>query len=191
MKRRRRGCLLVGLLLGLLVCSQAMAQSPPSPRSLAKRVEGVRGIAYVAEVAPGLYRGGAPDSDGVAWLKKRGIRTVINLRHFHGSSEGVKVRAVGMRYERIPLESSDAPEPGEIARFMSLVTDPKLRPIYVHCKHGVDRTGTMMAVLRMEIEGWSNADALAEMDHFGAHKIWRDLRNFVLTYRPTGKWKKP
>jgi protein tyrosine phosphatase (PTP) superfamily phosphohydrolase (DUF442 family) len=177
-------------ILCLSLSTRATADTRASARRFAERVLDVRGISYVAEVGKGLYRGGAPDTEGVTWLKKRGIRTVINLRHYHGVREGAKVRAAGMRYETIPLESSDAPETQEIELFMSLVTDASLHPIYVHCKHGVDRTGAMMAVYRMEMEGWSNADALAEMDHFGAHKIWHDLRTFVKTYRPTGKWKK-
>ena len=67
---------------------------------------------------------------------------------------------------------------------LALVRDPARRPIYVHCEHGVDRTGAMMAVYRMEDEGWSNADAYAEMVSYGAHMIFRDLRNFVKAYRP-------
>jgi hypothetical protein len=31
-------------------------------------------------------------------------------------------------------------------------------------------------------------EAFAEMDHFGAHRIWQDLRNFVRSYKPLGKW---
>ena len=150
----------------------------------ARRIPTARGVSYAAEVAPGLYRGGQPDADGIAWLKSLGVKTVINLRHFHGDTEGERVAAAGMRYERIPLESSDAPKSAQVARFLELVNDPKLRPIYVHCLHGVDRTGTLMAVYRMEMEGWSNAEAFAEMEYFEAHDIWRDLRDFVRRYRP-------
>jgi len=152
----------------------------------ARRVPNARGVTYAAEVAPGLYRGGQPDADGIAWLKSIGVKTVINLRHYHGDTEGQRVTAAGMRYERIPLESSDAPRRAQVLRFMELVNDAANRPVYVHCLHGVDRTGTLMAVYRMEMEGWSNAEAFAEMEFFEAHDIWRDLRNFVRRYRPGG-----
>jgi len=150
----------------------------------ARRLSDALGVAYAAEVAPGLYRGGQPDEAGIAWLKSLGVKTVINLRHYHGDTEGARASAAGLRYERIPLASSDAPERGQVARFLELVKDPTLRPLYVHCLHGVDRTGAMMAVYRMEMEGWSNAEAFAEMEYFEAHRIWRDLRNFVRRYRP-------
>jgi protein tyrosine phosphatase (PTP) superfamily phosphohydrolase (DUF442 family) len=150
----------------------------------AKVAAGSRGVDYAAQVSPGLWRGGVPDDTGVTWLREQGIRTVINLRHFHGETEGELVRAAGMRYEWIPLESTDAPEPEQVQRFLSIVSDPSAQPVYVHCLHGVDRTGTMIAVYRMQVEGWSNSDALAEMEHFGAHEILHDLRRFVGTFNP-------
>ncbi len=167
----------------------ALAEDPPPAKPFAKRLGQVTGIPYVAEVAPGLYRGAQPSKEGVAWLKEQGIRTVINLRHYHGNrtGEGRWVEEQGMRYEHLPLASSDAPSATSITRFLALLADPKLRPIYVHCQHGVDRTGTMMAVYRMEVEHWTNQEALAEMLEFGAHAIWRDLLGFVASYQP--RWR--
>jgi len=149
-----------------------------------------RGVDYAAEVAPAILRGGVPDEQGIAWLRARGVKTVVSLRHYHGEREGEAVRAAGMRYEQIRLESTDAPEPEQIARFLEIVTDPAAQPVYVHCLHGVDRTGTMIAIYRMEIEGWPASDALAEMEHFGAHGLLHDLRRSVGAYTPTGRWRR-
>jgi protein tyrosine/serine phosphatase len=170
-------------LAALLVPVLAAAVSAEARRP-ARRLLDARGVAYAAEVAPGLYRGGQPSAEGIAWLKSMGVKTVLNLRHYHGDSEKAAVESVGLRYERIALTSRDEPTPEQVARFLAIVRDPALRPLYVHCEHGVDRTGAMMAVYRMEDEGWSNADAYAEMESFGAHLIFRDLRNFVKAYRP-------
>jgi protein tyrosine phosphatase (PTP) superfamily phosphohydrolase (DUF442 family) len=150
----------------------------------ARRLPDARGVSYAAEVVPGVYRGGQPDRDGIAWLKSIGVKTIVNLRHYHGDTEQREVEAQGLRYERLALESSDAPRAEQVSRFLSLMRDPSLRPIYVHCMHGVDRTGTLMAVYRMEDQGWSNAEAFAEMQYFDAHGIWRDLLSFVKSYRP-------
>lgn len=148
----------------------------------ASRIEGARGVTYAAEVAPGIWRGGQPDAQGVEWLRSRGIKTVVNLRHYHGETEGELVRAAGLRYERIALESTDPPTEAQVQQFLSIVRDPEARPIYVHCLHGVDRTGTMIAVYRIQEQGWSSSDALAEMEHFGAHGVLHDLRRFVGSY---------
>lgn len=150
----------------------------------AKLVSEARGVDYAAAVAPGIYRGGVPDKEGVAWLKEHGIRTVVNLRHYHGDSEGELVEAAGLKYVRIPLSSTDAPRPEQVELFLRTVTDPANQPVYVHCLHGVDRTGAMIATYRMQVQGWSNADALAEMEHFGAHGILEDLRHYVASFRP-------
>ena len=144
-----------------------------------------RGVDYAARVSPTLYRGGVPDAEGVQWLASQGIRTVVNLRHYHGDSEGELVRAAGMSYVRIPLESTDAPTEAQLEQFFDVVTDAEAAPVYVHCLHGVDRTGTMIALYRMEMEGWSNSDALAEMEWFGAHGLLHDLRRFVGSYSVT------
>ena len=159
---------------------QASALEP----RFARRLPDARGVAYAAEVAPGLYRGGQPNADGIAWLKSMGIKTVLNLRHRHGDGEKRLVESAGLRYERIALASNDTPRSEQVARFLEIVRDPSLRPLYVHCQHGVDRTGAMMAVYRIEDEGWSNPEAFAEMEFFDAHLMWQDLRNFVRAYRP-------
>ncbi|HEY7375648.1 MAG TPA: dual specificity protein phosphatase family protein [Polyangia bacterium] len=183
MSKPRRRAVVCWLLRAALAAAPASSLSG-EPRRPARRLPDARGVAYAAEVAPGLYRGGQPSAEGIAWLKSIGVKTVLNLRHYHGDSEQREVESVGLRYERIALTSRDEPTPEQVARFLAIVRDPALRPVYVHCQHGVDRTGAMMAVYRMEEEGWSNADAYAEMETFGPHFIFRDLRNFVKTYRP-------
>ena len=184
--------LLLSALLGTVLAPQvARAQpavartqvTPPAATAFATRLPSVDGFEYVAEVTPLLLRGSQPDSVGVAWLKRRGVKTVINLRRTHGDSEQARVEAAGMRYVHIPLAASEPPEPGQIAAFLRLLRDPSAGPVFVHCAQGVDRTGTMLAIYRMEVERWSNLQAYDEMMSFGAHRVWRDLRRFVRRYQ--------
>jgi protein-tyrosine phosphatase len=44
-------------------------------------------------------------------------------------------------------------------------------PIYVHCLHGQDRTGYVIAAYRMLIQGWSFKRAYQEAKDMG-HKWW-------------------
>jgi hypothetical protein len=52
-----------------------------------------------------------------------------------------------------------------MAIFLAIVKDAP-KPIYVHCRAGVDRTGVVAAAYRVLIEGTSAQDAIAEMARF-------------------------
>jgi len=43
--------------------------------------------------------------------------------------------------------------------------------VYVHCKHGVDRTGYITAAYRLYIQDWTFESAVKEMLHLGFHKF--------------------
>src|SRR2546430_2746714 len=47
--------------------------------------------------------------------------------------------------------------------------------IFVHCEHGQDRTGLVVACYRVQAEGWSKAKAEKEMFDHGFHKILHGL----------------
>ena len=68
-----------------------------------------------------------------------------------------------------------------VARFLKIVTDGSRTPVFVHCRHGADRTGTMCAIYRIATERWSKSEAIDEMTRggFGYHSIWKNLVNFV------------
>jgi tyrosine-protein phosphatase SIW14 len=172
-------------LLLMLVLAQAV------PHVEAERVSGLAGVSNVGKVAPGLYRGNAPDEQGVASLKALGIRTVVNLRHYHGTKEEKLVRAAGLEYVRIILESSDAPSDEDVRRFLEIATDPRRQPVYFHCWRGKDRTGAMCAAYRMAVDGWTLAEARAEMESFGFYKGWRDLGRFVDGFAPRAATFRP
>lgn len=164
---------------------------PPSPthtstgKPMAERLGG--GPDNLARIAPGLYRGARPDHSSLESLKKLGIKTVINLRFFHG--ERVDLRANGIEPVDMPLYAalgSSAPREETVRRFFEIVLDPERQPVYFHCKYGKDRTGTMAALYRIEIDGWTPEEAIEELHAFGYHSIYDDLEDFVRDYRPRG-----
>lgn len=147
-------------------------------------LQNLDGIENVGRVAPGIYRGGAPTQEGIETLRRMGVRTIVNLRHYHGRAEEQACRERGLRYVGIRLESSDPPSDSDIARFLSIVTDTRQQPVYFHCWRGKDRTGMMCAIYRMAVEDWSLEEALAEMDAYGFFRGWRDLRRAVKDFSP-------
>lgn len=154
-------------------------------RVFAMRVEGVPGLENLAQLAPGIYRGAQPDAEGLQSLRKLGVKTVINLRTLH--SERREVDAAGMTPVEIPMAAdvfgSRPPSQEDVRRFFEVVLDPAKRPVYFHCAHGKDRTGTMAALYRIGVDGWTPEEAIEEMRSFGYHEIYRDLIDFVRAYR--------
>jgi protein tyrosine phosphatase (PTP) superfamily phosphohydrolase (DUF442 family) len=136
------------------------------------------GLGNFAEVDRGrLYRSAQPTREGLQVARRRfGVRTVISFRSFH--SDRGDAEALGLQYYRIPFTAWHVTSEDAV-RFLRLVTDPRNYPILVHCQHGADRTGTMVAVYRIFVQGWSTERAMEELPRFGFHTIWANLKTFL------------
>jgi len=131
------------------------------------------GIGNFAKVTDTLYRGAQPSSEGFNALRAMGVAMVVNFRDeaSETSSEKREVESLGMKYVGIPWSGSDYPSNAQVLEFLDLVrTNPQVK-IFVHCKRGADRTGTMIAAYRIAVEHKALAEAVSEMhafhyDHF-------------------------
>jgi protein tyrosine phosphatase (PTP) superfamily phosphohydrolase (DUF442 family) len=140
-----------------------------------REIPGVRNFAEVSKDK--LYRSAQPTPEGFKTLKEQfGIKTIVSLRAIH--SDRSETEAVGLRYYRISFKPWH-PEPEDVVQFLKIVTDAQNQPVLVHCQHGADRTGTMVAIYRMYLQGWFTEDAIGEMSRFGFHTIWSNLQEFL------------
>jgi protein tyrosine/serine phosphatase len=137
------------------------------------------GAPNLHRVTVGLYRSAQPDADGMRNLKQLGIKTVINLRAFHSDRD--ELGSTGLRSERLYLKTWH-PEEEDAVRFLKIATDTNRQPVLVHCQHGADRTGTLCAVYRIAVQGWSREEAIREMRQggYGFHPIWKGLPEWIL-----------
>jgi len=146
----------------------------------AKWAEPIRaeGVPNLYKVSDALYRSAQPTAQGMKNLKALGVKTVVNLRSFHSDRDEIGTTRLG--YEHIYMKAWH-PEEKEVVRFLRIVTDPKRTPVLVHCQHGADRTGTMCAVYRVVVQGWTTKEALREMREggFGFHEIWANLAPWI------------
>lgn len=129
------------------------------------------GCPNLFKVSGDLYRGAQPEAKGFRELKKMGIKTVINLRKLHSDID--LIGDTGLAYEAIPMWTWH-PEDEDVVRFLKIVTNKDRIPVFVHCQHGADRTGTMCAIYRMAMQGWTKDEAIEEMTKggFSYHDIW-------------------
>lgn len=51
----------------------------------------------------------------------------------------------------------------------------------MHCRHGADRTGIIIAMYRVIYQDWEIETARAEMKQggYGFHKIWQNIDNML------------
>jgi hypothetical protein len=135
----------------------------------------------IVEVAPGIYRGPAPESAAdFRQLRDLGVRTVLDLRKFRQRRLDQTcrcVRAYGMSYIRSPL--SFRPErDGSPERALRLLTSAHLHPVYLHCELGRDRSGLVIGLYRVRCQDWSACAAYAEMQRFGFNERLRGLDRY-------------
>ncbi len=120
-----------------------------------------------------FYRGGQPNDDEFEQLRAFGIKTIICLRW---SKEVIRneiaiARDLDLTVESIPLNYWRLPNKEEIERYFSIIQEQNNRPVFLHCKHGSDRTGMLASFYRIRHDGWSADRAYEEMKNSGFHKI--------------------
>jgi len=175
-----------GIICLLFFASSALASTsitdislPSSVRS-SEKIYNLPGLSNVGRVAPGVLRGAQPGREGYAALKAMGVKTVIDMRT--SESERKQVEAAGMSAIAIPIEMTREGLKEKVDRVVALMADPANQPVYVHCRHGQDRTGIVVAAFRMKQQGWRLAEAEAEMQAFGFNDVWVNFRKFIRQY---------
>ena len=131
-----------------------------------------------------LYRGGQPTAEGIRKLREIGIRTIINFRDTQSSvmREQAEAAEHGIKFLNMRLSNWFSPTDDEIHRIIDVIRDPANHPVFVHCKRGADRTGTVIAVYRMIVDGWTDRDANREAKRHGIGwwQVW--MRDYIKGY---------
>ncbi len=115
-----------------------------------------------------IYRAAQPSPLFLRWLVSRHeIRTLVNLRRgrMQGFESAFAARH-GLRLFSFDLSASRPPTEAQVARFLEILRDPQNYPLVVHCRNGVDRTGYMLGIYRVEVGGWDADRATREMNRF-------------------------
>lgn len=114
------------------------------------------------------------------------IKTVVDLQAENAleASESLACSQLGVPFYSIPLPGveifCELPE-AQVRKVLAVIDNPSNWPIFLHCKHGADRTGAIVGIHRID-SGWSLQDALAEMKRY--HNSWLEfgMRDTVEDY---------
>lgn len=135
----------------------------------------IHGIPNFADVEPGLYRGGQPTAAGWEYLESIGVSNVIKLNQDSEASDSMALR-LGMTVRKAPIsmwqQTMGEPPASQLRRVIEWMDAPGT---FVHCSHGQDRTGLVVAMYRVHFDGWSRRQAELEMLDQGFHPLLRGL----------------
>jgi len=155
-------CALVMMLVLLMVAGGVAAP---------KAATAPAGLPNFHLVTPGIYRGAAPTKQGLATLKKMGIHTIIDLRISPKLVKEEKARAAAMGFTWLNLPmGSEPPTEKQVTTLLAVLAKAPKESVFVHCQYGADRTGCMIGIYRVAVQGWTFEDAYKEMRRYGFKK---------------------
>lgn len=141
-------------------------------------------IPNLARINERLYRGGQPRKDGMRKLASLGVNTVINLRNDdqNAFAAAEDAKAAGLRYFNVPFDRFGRPSDAQVDQVLSLIDAKENGVVFVHCRRGQDRTGTIIALYRITRYGWTDEEAIREAKQFGM-KFWQvRMKDYISDY---------
>jgi protein tyrosine/serine phosphatase len=148
-------------------------------------------LPHFSQVSEGIFRGARPSLQNFPLLTNYKVKTVIDLQggdaklpifgwvmdDFEPGEKPSMIakerrlsHQLGMQFVNYPLSSIknvDAKEDLWIREALTVMSDPLNQPVFIHCEHGNDRTGLIIALYRVFVQGWSANEAHAEMMEMG------------------------
>lgn len=145
------------------------------------------------KVSDKLYRGGQPAKGGIIKLSELGIKTIINLRgeDENTRAEQKEAEQAGLRYFSVAMPGLSRPTDEQIARVMAIIDAPENGPVFVHCKRGADRTGTIIAIYRISHEDWTDEHAISEAKRRGMSFVQFGMKDYISDYYRLRKKNQP
>lgn len=125
-----------------------------------------------------VWRSGQPTRGNFRALEKQGIGEVLCLRYWHSDKE----EAGDLKQHHIRMRASDIRDEDIVAALRVMVSAEK--PVLVHCFHGADRTGVVVAMYRMVVQDWPRERAIAELtdEAHGHHaEVFPNIREYLET----------
>lgn len=158
------------LILALLSVSCAGPQVRPN------------GVVSLVQVRPDVWRSGQPVGDEWGTLAALGVRHVVKLNFPEEGSDndaarfGIEVHQVSIQpsTKGVDFDIFSRPSPEAMAELVAVAE--RIRDArgtegawLIHCQNGHDRTGLVVGLVRMVVDGWTPKQAWDEMLARGYH----------------------
>jgi len=142
-----------------IACGQNKADRPTT---WAKKISSTS-LKNLYQLNDSIYRCEQPDSNAFKELSKIGIKSLLDLKKNHTDSAIVSKAPVHIY--NVGMDADDFTDKEIVNALKIIHTAPK--PIVVHCQHGADRTGVVIAMYRICFQNWTKEQAIDEMKNGG------------------------
>lgn len=130
----------------------------------------IEGLHNAYKVDDNLYRSEQPGCIGMGAVQRQGIQTILNLRLIWNDKN--KIQKTNLTGTQIPIRTGKISYE-DLVKSLTAINHAK-KPILIHCWHGSDRTGCVVAAYRIINNGWTKEQAIHELisGGFGFHQKW-------------------
>lgn len=124
------------------------------------------------KVDSGCYWGPIPNQKKLEELKAMGVKTIVNCRMNPLVKKEEQARKLGMNFVHIKTGLFVAPGEPEIKKFLAVIHDPDMRPVYICDQVARDRTQFYAGVYGMVAQDWDAEKASWKMYRNGLRHWW-------------------
>lgn len=122
------------------------------------------------KVSDGIYRSSQPNRKQMELLDVMGLKTVLNLRKHH--SDDYEAKYTDLSLDSVKMNAGKIKDE-EIISALKVIKNSK-KPLLIHCWHGSDRTGVVVAMYRIIFEDYTKTEAVKELrkKEYGYHEAF-------------------
>ncbi len=159
-----------GLVIAVaLSFSMAHAEDKPEKVETPKKLEPAKcGSVKQLHALGDIYLAGQPSPEDFQEFKKRGVKSVLNLRTKEelDFDEAKTIKNLGLEYHHIPIAGPDSLTDENFDKLRKLLNEKEQRPMVLHCT-AANRVGAVWLAHRVLDGGLTYDAALAEAKTVG------------------------
>ena len=111
-----------------------------------------------------FYRSAQPSRQFLKRLiRKQKIKTIMAFVYSIPDFEIREAKLNNVKITHLKMSVFKGPSESDVKKFLEAVKNKINYPILIHCSVGSDRTGLMIAIKRVEVDGWTVEEAEKEM----------------------------
>lgn len=136
------------------------------------------GLDNLHRIDSGVYRSEQPKSEQFKVLGEYGIKEVISLRYWNSNKKYYNDNK-DIVFHRVRMNAHNIND-YDVVKALKIIKNRK-GPILIHCQHGSDRTGAIVAMYRIVFQNWSKEEAIKELksEKYGFHKVYLNVPLYI------------